>query len=149
MNFLQSQGMINLDDVREKMKENERQRLLSRHKYKVFFDEKDNRWKTTLPDETKKNGRRLIAKRNRERLDDAIIEYYAQIEDKTYVEENLYTLEKIFPKWLKYKATMTDASSYGKRILVDWNKFYKDTPIINKVLCDLTENLLNSLKKFY
>lgn len=143
MNFLQSQGMINLDDVREKMKENERQRLLSRHKYKVFFDEKDNRWKTTLPDETKKNGRRLIAKRNRERLDDAIIAYYAQIEDKTYVEENLYTLEKIFPKWLKYKATMTDASSYGKRILVDWNKFYKDTPIINKVLCDLTYLELN------
>lgn len=130
--------MIDLDDVREKMKENERQRLLSKHKYKVFFDERDNRWKTTLPDETKKNGRRLIAKRNKSHLDDAIIAYYAQIEDITYVEDNLYTLEKIFPKWLKYKATMTNATSYIRRIIIDWNKYYKDTEIVKVLLCDLT-----------
>ena len=51
--FLQSQGMINLDDVRNKMKETERQRLLSQHKYKIFQD-KDGRWKTTILDPSKK-----------------------------------------------------------------------------------------------
>lgn len=143
MNFLQSQGIINLDDVQEKMKENERKILLSKHKYKVFFDEKDNRWKTTVLDKTKKNGRRLIARRNKDKLDADIIAYYAQIEDDLYIEDNLYTLEKIFPKWLKYKTMQTDASSYGKRILADWNKFYKDTPITKKILCDLTYLQLN------
>lgn len=53
--FLQSQGMINLDDVRNKMKETERQRLLSQHKYKIFQD-KDGRWKTTILDPSKKTG---------------------------------------------------------------------------------------------
>ena len=130
--------MINLDDVQEKMKDYERQRLLSKHKYKVFFDEKDNRWKTTVPDETKKNGRRLIARRSREKLDSDLVAYYAQIEDESYIEDNLYTLEKIFPMWLKYKATQTNASSYTRRILVDWNKYYKDTDITKVILSDLT-----------
>ena len=143
LNFLQSQGIINLDDVRENMKENERQKLLSMHKYKVFFDEKDNRWKTTVPDETKKNGRRLIAKRNKEQLDADLIAYYAQIEEKKHLDKDLYTLEKIFPVWLKYKATQTNSSSYVKRILVDWNKYYKDTDIIKVILADLTYLKLN------
>ena len=81
MYFLHSQGIIDLDDVQEKMKEQEKQRLLSKHNYKIFFDEKDNRWKTTVPDETKKNGRRLIARRNRNDLDKELIAYYAKIED--------------------------------------------------------------------
>ena len=143
LNFLQSQGMINLDDVQEKMKEQERLRLLSKHRYRIFFDEKDGRWKTTVPDETKKNGRRLIAKRSRDKLEDALVAYYGQIEDDSYIEDNLYTLEKIFPKWLKYKATQTNASSYARRILVDWNTYYKDTDITKVVLEDLTYLQLN------
>lgn len=135
---MHSQGIIDLDDVQEKMKDKERKRLLSKHRYKIFLDEKDNRWKTTVPDETKKNGRRLIAKRDRESLENALIDYYAKIEDDLYLSEQLYTLETLFPLWLKYKVTQTDASSYGKRILVDWNKFYKDTPIVKELISDLT-----------
>lgn len=138
LNFLQSQGIIDLDDVQEKMKEQERQRLLSKHNYKIFFDDKDNRWKTTVPDETKKTGRRIIAKRNRIDLDNELIAYYAKIEDDLYLSQTLYTLETLFPLWLNYKVTQTDASSYGKRILVDWNKYYKDTPIVKELICDLT-----------
>lgn len=133
-----------MDDVQEKMKEQEKQRLLSKHNYKIFFDEKDNRWKTTVPDETKKNGRRLIARRNRNDLDKELIAYYAKIEDDLYLSQTLYTLETLFPLWLNYKVTQTDASSYGKRILVDWNKYYKDTPIVKELICDLTYLKLHS-----
>ena len=101
--FLQQQGMINLDDVRNKMKETERQRLLSQHKYKIFQD-KDGRWKTTLVDPSKKTGRRLIAKTHLHDLEDVIIASYSAVEDEKYIKENIYTLETIFPLWLKYKA---------------------------------------------
>ena len=141
--FLQSQGIINLDDVRDKMKDEERKRLLSKHRYKVFFDEKDNRWKTTLPDETKKNGRRLVAKRSKAKLENEIINYYAGIEDDEFIQEYIYSLETIFPKWLNYKASQTDATSYAKRIMTDWNKFYKDTNIITIPIKDLTYLQLN------
>lgn len=137
MNFLSSQGMINLDDVRDKMKNIERQKLLAKHPYKIFND-KDGRWKTTVLDETKKNGRRLIAKKRLQDLEDIIISYYADKEDEKYIKDNLYTLDKIFPLWLEYKASQTNSTSYPRRILVDWDKYYKDTDIVNEVLTDLT-----------
>ena len=79
LNFLQSQGIINLNDVQEKMKEEERKRLLKKHPYSIFFDEKDNRWKTTILDETKKNGRRLIARRSKEKLENELICIYSKV----------------------------------------------------------------------
>lgn len=137
MLFLQSQGMINIDDVQEKMREDERQRILKKHPYSVFYDEKDNRWKTTIPDETKKNGRRLIARRDKAKLENEIIEYYSGIEDGEYIKEHIPTLENLFPKWLKYKSSHTDATSYSRRIMTDWNKFYKDTDIVSIPIKDL------------
>src|SRR5574344_641695 len=57
LSFLQSQGIINLDDVQKNMKKEQEKKILNNHKYKVFQD-KDGRWKTTVKDETKKSGRR-------------------------------------------------------------------------------------------
>ena len=100
--FLQQQGMINLDDVRNKMKETERQRLLSQHNYKIFHDT-DGRWKTTLVDPSKKTGRRLIAKTHLHDLEDVIIASYSAVEDEKYIKENIYTLETIFLSGLNIK----------------------------------------------
>ncbi|MFT3985744.1 MAG: hypothetical protein QM697_17730, partial [Lachnospiraceae bacterium] len=66
------------------MKEEEKQRILSRHKYNIFQD-KDGRWKTTFPDTTKRSGRRLIAKKNYEDLIKEVIIYYSGIEDNEYI----------------------------------------------------------------
>lgn len=84
--------------MREKMKKDERKRLLSLHEYKIFQD-KDGRWKTTLPDDTKKSGRRLVAKKAREDLEDTIIGYYKEIQkisDKKTIQERI-TLREIYP----------------------------------------------------
>ena len=143
LKFLQQQGMINLDDVQKLMQEKEKKRILSKHQYKIFQDQKDGRWKTTIPDETKKSGRRLIAKKDLKKLEDALIDYYSGIEDKQYIMDNLYTLEKIFPQWLDYKASQTNSTSYARRILVDWDKYYKNTDIIKIPLQDLTYLTLN------
>ena len=78
-----------MNDVQEKMRQEEKNRLLKKHQYAIFYDEKDNRWKTTVLDETKKNGRRLIARRNKEKLINELVEYYSKIEDKEYIEEIL------------------------------------------------------------
>ena len=143
LNFLQSQGIINLNDVQEKMKEEERKRLLKKHPYSIFFDEKDNRWKTTISDETKKNGRRLIARRSKEKLENELICIYSKEEDDEYIKKNIHTLENLFPKWLIYKSSQTDATSYSKRIIVDWNKFYKDTDIVKTPITELKYLTLN------
>ena len=57
------------------------------HKYKIFQD-KDKRWKTTLPDDTKKNGRRLIAnsmKKRRKRTKIQFLDFLMTLHWKTYI----------------------------------------------------------------
>lgn len=122
-----------MTDVQDAMNKKERERLLNKHKYKIFQD-KDGRWKTTLPDETKKSKRRLIAKKTYEDLESEIINYYADEEDAEYLKENLnefITLRDIYPKWLNIKMYRTKSSSYIRRINNDWERFYKNDEIID------------------
>lgn len=136
LNYAISQGIINLDEVRNDMKEKEKQRLLATHKYKIFQD-KDGRWKTTVPDETKKNGRRLIAKSSYSELEKYIITFYAENEDLEYEKKKLITIRNLFPEWLNYKSSHTTSSSYIRRIKNDWNKYFENDSIIDIPIYEL------------
>lgn len=136
MNYAISQGIINLDEVRNNMREKEKQRLLSKHKYKIFQD-KDGRWKTTIPDETKKNKRRLIAKSSYGELEKCIITFYASEEDSEYEKQKIFTIRNLFPEWLNYKNSHTNASSYIRRIKNDWNKYFENNLIVDIPIYEL------------
>lgn len=136
MNYAVSQGIINLDEVRNNMKEKEKQRLLAKHKYKIFQG-KDGRWKTTVPDDTKKNGRRLVAKSSYDELERYIITFYTSEEDDEYERKKLVTIRGLFPEWLNYKNSHTMSTSYIRRIKNDWNKFFENDPIADIPICQL------------
>ena len=51
--------MLNLSDVQDSMEAMKREELLKKHQYKIWQG-KDGKWYTYLPDESKKDGRRLI-----------------------------------------------------------------------------------------
>lgn len=55
--------------------DNKQKQILDEHKYAIFQG-KDGRWRTSVPDNTKKNNRRLIAKSTKEKLEKAIIDHY-------------------------------------------------------------------------
>ena len=138
LQFILSNGIINLDDVRDSMKQKEKERILSKHKYSIFQDKKDGRWKTTIDDETKKNGRRLIAKSKYEDLEKVLIDYYCSQEDAEYEKTKLPTLRNTFGEWLSYKNKHTNSSSYARRIKNDWNRFYENSSIVDKPVYSLT-----------
>lgn len=142
LNYAISQGIINLDEVRNDMKEKEKQRLLSKHKYKIFQD-KDGRWKTTVPDESRKNGRRLVAKSSYSELEKYIITFYASEEDDEYEKKKLITIKSLFPEWLNYKNSHTMSTSYVRRIKNDWNKFFENDPIVCIPICNLNYLMLD------
>lgn len=121
------------------MQEKEKQRLLNKHKYAIFKDEKDGRWKTTIPDSTKKSGRRLVAKSTEEKLLDTLVKFYADQEDNEYIKEfGNITLRKLYPKWLMSKFNHTEAATYIKRINTDWNAFYNNDEIADIPINELT-----------
>lgn len=125
------------------MKENERQKFLSKHKYKVFFDKKDGRWKTTLSDETKKNGRRLIAKRDLSVLENEIVMYYKNVErenqiDRQKIISKNITLKEIYPLWLQSRKLEVNSIGTVKKNDQDWKRYYLNDKIIDIPMVELT-----------
>ena len=89
---------------------------------------KDQRWRTYIPDKTKKYGRKLIVKATEEELYEWLNDFY-----KEKLLDNLLdkvNLEIFYHEWLKYKRLHTTASTYITRIESDWKSFYVGTPII-------------------
>lgn len=132
---------MNIDNVRADMKEKERQKIIAQHKYTIFYDEKDKRFKTYLPDDSKKYGRRLIAKRDKHILEELVIDYYVQEENAKKKQPD--TLESFYPLWLQHKNLRTTQGDYIKRIDSDWKKYYSSSPMIKIPLVDLTKGYLS------
>ncbi len=137
------QGIINLDDVREKMKQEERKRLLEKHCYKIY-EQADGRMRTYLPDDTKKSKRRPLVKKTKEDLEKDLINFYAALEDEQKEKEIVKTIRLVYPEWLKYKFNHTQSTSTIRRIQNDWNKYYEDNPIVDVPLQDLTFVMLDN-----
>ena len=135
LQYILSQDIINLDDMRNNMKKEERNQILSQHQYKIFQD-KDGRWKTTLPDPTKKRGRKLIAKADKNILEDEIVAYYKELNERPSG-ENL-TLRDIYPLWLQSRKHEVKSLMTAKKNDQDWKRYYLDDPIIDKPMNKIT-----------
>lgn len=139
-------GMINLTYVQEKMAMDKRNEYLKKHQYDIWLAS-DGCWKTYLPDETKKNGRRLIKKKKKVDLENVVIEFIKEEEcnGNLIVDKPKMTLEQLFIEWLNYKELHTNSSSYIKRITADWEKYYlPNVKMIKKPINKFTKIELDS-----
>ena len=137
-----AQGIMNEDEVQKKISM-KRKDIIKKHeeKYSIWQGEgKDTRWKTRLP-----NGK-LIAKTQRQDLDDLIVSFY--------VREEKMTVQQLYQEWIVYKSVSVRASSYIAKIKSDWRTYYKvDQGFINmdirKMDAVYLETWLHALIKKY
>ena len=80
-------------------------------------------------DPSKHNGRRAVTKKKLEDLENAIVEWYA-------ANKTPDTLEKLYPRWLSYKAKDTTKANAHKLSWV-WDKYYEGEAITKKKLSSL------------
>ncbi len=121
-------GIINLADVLEKNEIMKNKEILEQHeKFCKIWQATDGRYKTKLPDESKPNGKKMVAKTSREDLEKCIIKYYKGIQEQ---KENPRTMKALYPEWLKYKAADTSPANATKLQWV-WNTYYADSEIVN------------------
>ena len=132
LQFLVNQGIIDLDNVREKMEQERRRIILSKHKYSIFQDKKDGRWKTTVDDSSKKNGRKLIARKDRRDLEDYLIDYLDENPKKKA------TLRELYLPWLNSRKLETKSINTVKKNSQDWNKYYANDPIVDIPISEFT-----------
>ncbi|MCR4960575.1 MAG: tyrosine-type recombinase/integrase [Lachnospiraceae bacterium] len=142
LNFLLEQYNLSLEDVlglQNQVRENE---IIQRHKETcTVWQGSNGRWYTYLPDDTKRNKRRMIAKSTEEKLNKEIVAYY-KAHSKEELEKQI-TLECLYPSWIKYKALHTEASSTMHRIDNDWNRYYVGSDIVKKPLIALDKVCLD------
>lgn len=137
-----SQGIIDLEDVRNNMIQKEQENILKKHPYEIW-ETSDGRWRTYLPDESKLHKRRAIARKSEKKLRDDIIKFYTASEDDKYISMTDPTLAEIYPEWISYRNTLTRSSSTIKRFKSVWNTWYKDKEITALHLSDLNYLYLN------
>lgn len=140
LRFVLERDNLTLDDVLSDMRKAERQKIIASHPYKVFQG-KDGRWHTCFKDDSKKDGRRHIAKTTLDKLNDAIVEFYKNEEEENKLHR--ITVEKLYPDWLEYKKLHTNSEAYINRIGTEWEKYYKGTNIIKVPIADLDKLTLD------
>ena len=136
LKYAEEQGIINLDDVEETMRKQQKQTLLDNHTFSIYHGH-DNRWYTYLPDESKPGGRRKVVKKEKSDLENLIVTHFENQSEERKLEQ--ITLRTLYPKWLDYKKLHTTAPNYIRRISVDWKRFYVSSAIVDKPIKQLTK----------
>lgn len=120
---------MSLEDVLKNMEDMKNQDILKQHPYAITKGS-NGRWYTYLPDKTKSNGRRQIAKSTEEKIQQAVISYYRKKEAEKST-GNL-NLENLFEQWLLWRRdTGTDPKTI-KENKNDWDRFLSKHPVIKK-----------------
>ena len=135
LDYLSSQGIIDLNGVEEEVSKAKAKRILENHPYAVFQG-RDGRWRTHVPDNDKPDGRRMIVKTSREDLDAAIVDAYQGRKGARRQE----TIKTLYPKWIEHKRLYTNSEAYIFRIESEWIKHDKESEIV-----DIPLNKLNKL----
>ena len=135
LQFLSDNGTIDLNDVADKMRKSELQKIIDQHPFEIAQTGKDKRWRTYIKGEDGK--RKLIAKSTLDDLHFALYDYYKNPESIN--SNKKATLNSLYPKWLEYKELHGASPAYIKRIESDWRNYYKGTEIITVPIADFTK----------
>lgn len=140
LQFALENGIINLNNLQAQIEMNERKKYLEMHKNKIWQD-KNGKYKTCVPDETAKNGRRLIERKNKQDLEDCIIAAYKNLETEPYI-------KNIFYSWLdsKYNYGEISKQTYD-RYEGDFIRYFTNTRIYNTKFRYITEDMLEDFIK--
>jgi len=133
LSFLQKQGIISLDDVQKNMKLVKQQQILKNHPYKIW-EGTNGRWYTNLPDDTKKDGRRKIAKSSEEKIKKVIIDYY---EEKK--QDSRMTFEKMFNKWKKFQLDFGLSANTILKYDSDYKRFFNGSKFAETNIDEINE----------
>lgn len=133
-------NLSSIDDVLALQEEMTKKDILAQHKYAITLN-KDGRYSTYLPDDTKPSKRRKVIKPSQELLEKEIVRFYknkAKVQSKERV-----CLRKLYPQWLDYKSLHTDSSAYIRTIDILWKRYYETDSISDVPIVELTKHELD------
>lgn len=114
---------LDISEVVSKYAMMKREEVLAQHPYAIA-QYKDGRWKTYICDPSNPNGRKQIARKSKEELEEEIFKHYRGLETKEKKESDNPMLQEFFETWMiwkrdVYKAENKTLTEYRN----DWKKF--------------------------
>lgn len=133
------------------------------HPYSVFYSESDDRWHTTIADNTKVNGRRPIARKNKLDLEKFLLEHYhleLTPEQLREQDDEAKTFKEVFEiaqntklQYIKTPEKMISAKNTALKTDSEYRRYFAGTDFenmpINKITKNDVENIcLENLRKY-
>lgn len=130
-------GIINLEDTRNKLNEMNRQEALQKHNYSIWQG-KNGKYYTKLPDSTTSSGVRQIMRNSMERLEDAIAEFYMEAEYNPTVKET-------YKAWVNLKFSRGEiCKGTVDRYDKDFEKYFKSNNFYKCKIKNISETDLEN-----
>ncbi len=135
-------GIISVSDIRDAEIMKKKKNVMSLHPYTISQGKgNDTRWQTYVPDETKPNKRRKVAKKTEDELIDYLHEFYFG-----KISPDMQTLLDIYPEWFEYKKMKVNRLNTLHRIDTDFKRFYENEPLseslVNTPICQLKKLMI-------
>ena len=130
LNFMQTNGIISLDDIRIQIENMKREELLKKHCFDIWQG-KNGKWYTYLPDEEK--GRVQKSRTTQKALKDLIVDFYKEVEFNPFIEE-------VYKRWISEKMEYNEiCQGTYDRYECDYKKYFTDSKISQKKIKAITE----------
>lgn len=141
LKYLQENDIVDLSYMRNQMKMIERKKILNQHSYKIWQGS-DGYWRTYIPEEGAE--RKLIKKKQKEKLEDAIIENYKLRRNNTFA--------WWFDSWKQKQISFAVSDNTIARYERDYRRFFEgsdfekmDIRTMNEE--DITAFMVQTVKK--
>ena len=139
--FFVEHDIISFEDARSLPEDELMNKILKQvHPYSIFYSESDNRWHTTIADNTKVSGRKQIVRKNKSDLEKFLLSHY-HLQLNT---EKIYTFDNLWVEFMQYKEA-TQAKGTVNEYTKAYKRFYANDPIIYE---DMQKITVTRLKKW-
>ncbi len=125
-------GAIDIDEIAKKIEENDRNKreeILKNHNYKIYQGT-NGFWYTYLPDRSKKDKRVQIKRKNRNDLENEIVNRYSSNQG-VQILSGLNTIRDLYPLWLNYVSLHSVKSTYVQEYKLSWQSWLDNDDIID------------------
>lgn len=113
-----------------------KKKILEQHKYDIYYSETEQAWRTYLPDDSKKNHRRPIKRKDKLNLEKQIVKFY--LDKMKEADMRSKSLQSLYEEWLLFRRDYTAAKSKTiQENVCEWNLFFKNSELAQMAVIDI------------
>lgn len=132
MNYAIQNGIINLEDTRNKISQMNKEEALKKHKYSIWQG-KNGKYYTKLPDSTSSSGLKQIMRNSMDKLEEAIAEFYVGADSNP-------TIKEVYEAWKDIKFSRREiCKGTVDRYDRDFDLYFKTNKFYKRRMKDVTE----------